>query len=77
MKEIQILTKYKNEISPFEQAIGNMKQKIFYLIHLLLKYQDNNKSLQIIVISIEMIQLVAFSFSLKVPNNFIIEIWLV
>lgn len=73
MKDIPILTKYKHQLSWFEKARVNVNLKIFYFFHMLLKYQDSNISLEVIMITIEMIQLLAFAFSLQVTYSHIID----
>lgn len=47
-----------------------IKENIFYLLHILMKYPENEIWIQIIIILIEMIQLLAFSFSLIVMSMF-------
>lgn len=48
---------------------SKIKESVFYLLHILLKYPDREIWIQIIGILIEMIQFLAFPFSLIVIYN--------
>lgn len=70
MKEHEKMKKFTKR-DPLDTTESILKESIFYFIHILLKLPDNGLWIDIIIIIIEMIQFLAFPFSLMVFALFI------
>lgn len=69
MKVINKNIEIKKENTQFEKYEMKIKEGLFNLIYVLLKLQNDQIWIQIIIIIIEALQLLSFPFSLRVRNN--------
>lgn len=62
-RELKLMNNIQKTESSYEILKNKAKDKSFYLLHILLKHQVNRLWLQIVIISIELLQLLMFPFS--------------